>query len=224
VTREREPRLDMQRSPTRCPYCHETCVASDPNVVCSQCLARHHTDCWDTHGACSNCSAPDRMERVEAPEAESTATLAPRNSGKTKAGSWIVFLVAVLVGYGTFAQPGLTFNGYLEAFGIYALCLPCLTFVSGWVSKSMSWALRTALASVLAGWLSSVFAGHLSSWAEKILFLLLALPLGTVPGLLAAWFRRPAANHQELPLAGSNQPAEGSLKGEPSSQEQGADE
>lgn len=44
----------------RCPYCHEDCAAP-ASVVCSGCLARHHTACWDEAHACSACGATQRM-------------------------------------------------------------------------------------------------------------------------------------------------------------------
>lgn len=40
----------------RCPFCHET-VHSAESVVCQDCLARHHEDCWTEGGACSSCSS-----------------------------------------------------------------------------------------------------------------------------------------------------------------------
>ncbi|MEZ6188981.1 MAG: hypothetical protein R3F62_28745 [Planctomycetota bacterium] len=44
----------------RCPYCHEDCAA-EGSVVCSGCLARHHTACWDEAHACSACGATQRL-------------------------------------------------------------------------------------------------------------------------------------------------------------------
>lgn len=40
----------------RCPYCHDACAPDDDNVVCNECLARHHRHCWGEGGErCSNC-------------------------------------------------------------------------------------------------------------------------------------------------------------------------
>lgn len=49
--------VHLQHSPTRCPYCHD---GIDPTEfrdtrVCADCLARHHTDCWEGH--CASCAS-----------------------------------------------------------------------------------------------------------------------------------------------------------------------
>jgi hypothetical protein len=47
---------------TRCPYCHEECVASADACACGECLARHHPGCWDEGGGCGTCRGTLRME------------------------------------------------------------------------------------------------------------------------------------------------------------------
>ncbi len=37
----------------RCPYCHDG--LSEPGAVCSDCLAHHHPECREEHGACAAC-------------------------------------------------------------------------------------------------------------------------------------------------------------------------
>lgn len=44
----------------RCPYCHDACAPRD-SVVCRDCLARHHGECWSERGACSACNASVRL-------------------------------------------------------------------------------------------------------------------------------------------------------------------
>ncbi len=40
----------------RCPYCHDACGAEQDNVVCNDCLARHHAACWVEAGdRCAGC-------------------------------------------------------------------------------------------------------------------------------------------------------------------------
>lgn len=55
----------------RCPFCHDACAADQENIVCNDCLARHHAACWDEAGdRCAGCGgAPART-------AESTRALA----------------------------------------------------------------------------------------------------------------------------------------------------
>ncbi len=54
--------VEVQRSPTRCPYCHEECRSSESNVACHECLARHHAGCWDEAASCASCGCDRRME------------------------------------------------------------------------------------------------------------------------------------------------------------------
>ena len=44
----------------RCPYCHESCRPVGA-VVCQECLGRHHTGCWEEHGACAACGSTRRL-------------------------------------------------------------------------------------------------------------------------------------------------------------------
>ena len=55
---QHEPRrafLDRKGGTTRrCPYCHDD-LEKGSGVVCAQCLAHHHDECHDEHGACAAC-------------------------------------------------------------------------------------------------------------------------------------------------------------------------
>src|SRR2546423_5940666 len=53
--KENERTLEVHGSPTRCPYCHDTCSPEDDAVICGSCLARHHRDCWEDR--CGTCGA-----------------------------------------------------------------------------------------------------------------------------------------------------------------------
>jgi hypothetical protein len=53
---EREaPQVHLRQSPIRCPYCHDDVAAEEVEaaLVCQQCLARHHRECWVE--GCANC-------------------------------------------------------------------------------------------------------------------------------------------------------------------------
>ncbi|HZU99050.1 MAG TPA: hypothetical protein VFF73_20245, partial [Planctomycetota bacterium] len=54
-----QTRIEVRGGPTRCPYCHDDVSSGPENVVCRECLARHHPDCW--RGACAVCSSSNRL-------------------------------------------------------------------------------------------------------------------------------------------------------------------
>jgi len=48
----------------RCPYCHDHVdTDSESWVACQQCLARHHSDCWQYQ--CSSCSCDEHLQPSE---------------------------------------------------------------------------------------------------------------------------------------------------------------
>src|SRR5579859_1737518 len=86
-----KPKVEVNRSPTRCPYCHEDVKpAQDAWVVCADCLARHHKDCWQDGGRCSSCGQTGFLE-----PASTSLYRAP--SGRTRTdrvpGAWPTLLV-----------------------------------------------------------------------------------------------------------------------------------
>lgn len=68
----------VERSPTRCPYCHDSIRAEDLEraVVCGQCLARHHPECWDGH--CGACAGTTALGRLDVPARPATSILYER--------------------------------------------------------------------------------------------------------------------------------------------------
>ena len=53
---DREIKVEVERSPQRCPYCHgEVDSREEDWLACAGCLARHHEDCWRELGRCSWC-------------------------------------------------------------------------------------------------------------------------------------------------------------------------
>tara|TARA_R110002072_G_scaffold223699_2_gene380740 strand:- start:430 stop:918 length:489 start_codon:yes stop_codon:yes gene_type:complete len=70
----------VKSSPTRCPFCHDTCEASGEDVVCHDCLARHHSECWSENGACAACSSATALvaKDVPAPPVPAARVRAPQ--------------------------------------------------------------------------------------------------------------------------------------------------
>jgi len=54
--------IRVEGSPTRCPFCHDDCAATDEALVCASCLGRHHAACWSEHGRCSSCQGDTALE------------------------------------------------------------------------------------------------------------------------------------------------------------------
>lgn len=49
------PRLTVDRSPVRCPFCREGIASEDSLAACGDCGARHHDACWDEGAGCASC-------------------------------------------------------------------------------------------------------------------------------------------------------------------------
>lgn len=113
-TKFQKPKVEIDKSPTRCPYCHENVkLAEDVWVVCADCLARHHKECWQDAARCCACGQtahlePAGMTAFRAP--------APKKTDKLGKGAPIPQLVVDKKGGGDFttisdairaAQPGM---------------------------------------------------------------------------------------------------------------------
>ena len=66
------PRLSFERSPTRCPFCHDELREEELLAACRGCGARHHAGCWDEAGRCGACGGA-RALRDEPPPASQGA-------------------------------------------------------------------------------------------------------------------------------------------------------
>jgi hypothetical protein len=64
---EKSKAIKIHKNPTRCPYCHANCSASDDNAVCNACLTRHHRECWYKHGACVTCASTHAIGAIDSP-------------------------------------------------------------------------------------------------------------------------------------------------------------
>lgn len=56
--------LGVRVAGNRCPFCHDD-VLSTGSVACQECLARHHSACWDEGQECSACGATVKLAAGE---------------------------------------------------------------------------------------------------------------------------------------------------------------
>jgi len=49
-----EPKI-VAKATLKCPFCHDQVSPSASKTGCESCMAWHHQECWDSHGACSAC-------------------------------------------------------------------------------------------------------------------------------------------------------------------------
>lgn len=80
-----EPAPEVEADPrvvaNRCPFCRESVRPEEERwVVCAQCLARQHAECWDEGGRCAACN---HTQRMLAPTP--TPQLTPRSAVKVPA-------------------------------------------------------------------------------------------------------------------------------------------
>jgi len=58
-----QEKVNVTRSPTRCPYCHESVVeGKEAQRVCQGCLSRHHEGCWGELDRCASCGCEQALE------------------------------------------------------------------------------------------------------------------------------------------------------------------
>jgi hypothetical protein len=74
-----QPRVRVEGSALRCPFCHADCTPEE-SVVCRDCLARHHGPCWDEGGCCSTCGSIHKL--VSAPVVEDAPRFLPTISSE----------------------------------------------------------------------------------------------------------------------------------------------
>lgn len=97
---EKPPKVEVDRSPTRCPYCHDNVhPAQDAWVVCSDCLARHHKECWQDAPRCGACGQTSYLEPASMTQFRSPAGAARTVAGRggdrlARPGEWPTLVVA----------------------------------------------------------------------------------------------------------------------------------
>ncbi len=84
---DREIKVEVERSPQRCPYCHDEVDSRDEDwLACAGCLARHHEDCWRELGRCSSCGDDRSLALGAHASAGSVTTIRPtRTRSRTRA-------------------------------------------------------------------------------------------------------------------------------------------
>lgn len=218
----------VERSPTRCPYCHDECTSEDENVACHECLARHHQACWEEAGRCSSCSSERRMEAVALPAltrtharkllreagyplsqvqavldvASGTQQAALNEAITSNASALLSTLGCALICFLTTYAPLLPTD--LLYAGLAALVLPLLTVVIARSSRRLHWAVITP---ILVG--AAAYAGAIASpelYSSRVLSAATAfgVPLAVIAGFFAALWRprepRPPAS-ESLPAS-----------------------
>lgn len=71
-------KLHRPPSTERCPFRHDTLDVH--GVVCTSCLARHHTECWDDHEECAGCGNSERYSGTERSAGRSPPRVTDRKS------------------------------------------------------------------------------------------------------------------------------------------------
>jgi hypothetical protein len=145
-----EKTLEVRGAPTRCPYCHEEATASADVLVCQDCLARHHAECWRERNACSSCSSTRRLEPparqpltvsrarealiaagFEATEVDSILRPAPVEVRGTAAGTIGKALLILMVGLGAFAAAMVIGDKFLSRQDMLPFCFAVALLASG---------------------------------------------------------------------------------------------
>jgi F-box protein 11 len=87
-TKVPKPKVEVDRSPSRCPFCHESVrPAEDVWVACAECLARHHKECWQDGTRCGSCGQVSCLEPAGMTVYRSAAPPKPK-------GDWPTLVVA----------------------------------------------------------------------------------------------------------------------------------
>lgn len=90
-----KPRIEVNRSPTKCPYCHDDVrPAEDAWVVCSDCLARHHKECWQDSARCSSCGQTSFLEPAGLTVFRAPAPTRAASPKTARQGDWPTLVVS----------------------------------------------------------------------------------------------------------------------------------
>ena len=68
ASENQQSQVHVAASKNRCPFCHDHVNVDEAHQVCGTCLARHHQDCWSSHGSCSNCGHASSLVPATQPE------------------------------------------------------------------------------------------------------------------------------------------------------------
>lgn len=68
ASENQQSQVHVAASQSRCPFCHDHVNVDEAHQVCGTCLARHHQDCWSSHGSCSNCGHASSLVPATQPE------------------------------------------------------------------------------------------------------------------------------------------------------------
>jgi hypothetical protein len=173
--RARNGRTDDQPSgPLRCPYCHDECTSAQAHFACADCLARHHSVCWATHGRCASCSSERRL----ALESRSALSLDQA----------VALVVAAFLGFLLLRdlRPGTHLIVFLT------VVFPLLGIAGGIVTRTYRWALLLpALVAIALPILQTPFMRYTDA-ASWIAWGLIAGPISGAVAVLAARHRDPA--------------------------------
>lgn len=128
----RDDLASVDRSPTRCPYCHDSIQPDglEQAVVCGQCLARHHRDCWD--GRCGACSATVALGRLDlgvavaAGDARAPYERLKRALNLAFIAGFLLCIVAALVGVAIFGPGEVEQAGELPPMGALPMMIMSL--------------------------------------------------------------------------------------------------
>lgn len=97
-----EQAVRVEGSKLRCPFCHDEVLTGSEWVACTECLARHHTDCWSETGACGTCGATQHLVPPEEQVARRELWAAPPAVDR----SMLRFLLTLVIGLTVFAGIG----------------------------------------------------------------------------------------------------------------------
>jgi len=162
--------------PTRCPFCHEGIdLEADAWLACSDCLARHHNDCWAELGSCASCRGAGRLEREGAGLAQPEEEDAQRGRGAIIA--LTMMMVVFSAGYrllvlGRLEQSAALFIGLPMLLSIGLAFTPKAKSVTGMVVKG------TTLALLLSGVLFG--EGFICILMAAPIFYFVAIAIGLV--------------------------------------------
>lgn len=115
-----KPSLSLRVEHPRCPFCRDQVRTAADKRACASCMAWHHAECWEEHGACAACQAGQATggpaAEHAAPRPDQRGEVAAPGQGPSRAGT----LTALLLGYATYFVLGIAVATALLAAGMDA--------------------------------------------------------------------------------------------------------